>query len=509
MSALYKVISPVKPEKKTYRIIKFNNVLSGIEENNMELYYSPNCYNVDVSTGAVKPCFGFENAKYSIRHPNNNKLYEYEFPIDEMFFCTNGWVYRRIDYTTGLRDDRLVIVDVLGNLYQKKLYSDEGLVNTGKFNDNTINIEGLNYCYNGDDVMLFSTGDEKLYILNDATLTHIDNVPKLSSLCIHNERVFATISGEKNAVWFSEDFNPANWNVSLDEGGFIEFRDEGGSVNKVVSFLDYVYIFRDFSIHKLSAYGAQEDFILSRVYLNAGRIYPQTIAVCGDFIIFLTDSGLFKFNGYDISPLLTDIKELFDKGKYMVNNVACYHNGNYYLSTNFTLPGESYSYMGYLIPELSSVLSYNVFDNDFTITRGVDVRRFMPVELDNMNLLFALANHDDQSRYKVVVRCDENKYYDHILEKKWSTPYTDLGKPENIKRISSFLISGKGNITVTVNMDGQTKEMEITLIEGKPFSMKMNNKFSKISFTFTSRDNDFKIINFMMKVYFYEVSENG
>ena len=84
-----------------------------------------------------------------------------------------------------------------------------------------------------------------------------------------------------------------------------------------------------------------------------------------------------------------------------------------------------------------------------------------------------------------------------------------MGKPENIKRISSFLISGKGNITVTVNMDGQTKEMEITLIEGKPFSMKMNNKFSKISFTFTSRDNDFKIINFMMKVYFYEVSENG
>ena len=506
MKPIYKVVSPVKPKRHKFSVYKFNNIVSGVFENNMKMYYSPNCYNLDLSDGSVKPCFGFDYASYSIKKPGTNTEYTYSFPVEAMKLYVKGWVYRRIDYTTGTRDDRLVIFDISGKIWQKKLFSDDEMSLVATLQENSLNVDGINYCYNGNDVMLFTTGRSGIYILNDDTITNVTNIPKFSSLCVHNERVFATIAGTKNAVWFSDEFDPSNWKVSLTEGGFIEFKDEGGSVNRAISFLDYLYIFRDFTIHKLSAYGSQEDFVLSKLYCNAGRIYPKTIAVCGNFIIFLTDSGLFRFDGYGIYPILTEIKDLFDENKDKSDNVACYHDGKYYLSTNFKLNGESYSNVGYLVPKLTSVLAYDVFDKTFTITRGVEVSEFMPIALENANLLFAMVNHDDSDRNKLAVKTDENKVYTYQLEKKWSTPYTDLNESDKVKRLVSVAFTGNGNMTLSINCDGETHDYTFNMI-GKTVKIKPNLKFEKISLSFKSNDNNFKVENFAMTVDFYEKME--
>ena len=95
------------------------------------------------------------------------------------------------------------------------------------------------------------------------------DAPKISSMALHYERLFATVDGEKNSVWFSDDLDPTNWSMSLDEAGFIELIDERGALLKVVSFLDYIYIFREYGISRLTAYGDQTSFSVSNLFVSS------------------------------------------------------------------------------------------------------------------------------------------------------------------------------------------------------------------------------------------------
>lgn len=137
----------------------------------------------------------------------------------------------------------------------------------------------------------------------------------MTSMCVHAERIFATVSGEQNKVWFSADFNPENWKVSGDGAGYIDFDDEGGKVIKVVKFLNYVYIFRDFGVERLTAFGAQTDFSVSKIYTASARIYPDTIVPLGDSIVFLTEEGLKCLDGYNVQNIFADLSDFCRRTK--------------------------------------------------------------------------------------------------------------------------------------------------------------------------------------------------
>ena len=67
-----------------------------------------------------------------------------------------------------------------------------------------------------------------------------------TSMDIHYERLFVTTTNEKSKVLFSDDLDPTLWSIDLSEAGFIEMVDERGALNRVISFNDYLYIFRDY-----------------------------------------------------------------------------------------------------------------------------------------------------------------------------------------------------------------------------------------------------------------------
>ena len=116
---------------------------------------------------------------------------------------------------------------------------------------------GVPYNYNGRNVMIFSKSGGGICIFDGTKLTIVPDAPEITSMCIHFERLFVTTPGYRNTLWFSDDFNPTNWNVSLTEAGFIEMDDPGGDLIKVVSFGDYLYVFRSFGITRISAYTDQ------------------------------------------------------------------------------------------------------------------------------------------------------------------------------------------------------------------------------------------------------------
>ena len=66
--------------------------------------------------------------------------------------------------------------------------------------------------------------------------------------------------------------------MSMDQGGYIS-PDEGGRAQKVVSFNDYVFIFREYAIHRLTAYTDLTEYKLIKTF-HQQQDYPDTVQIC-------------------------------------------------------------------------------------------------------------------------------------------------------------------------------------------------------------------------------------
>ena len=210
------------------------------------------------------------------------------------------YFYRRFDPVIG-NDDRVVVYCL-----DKKLY--ECPVGGGTFTE-IPNVtlaeppEAECYNFNGTDVIIFSKSGGGIYIYDGTTTTAVNDAPIITSMCFHNERLFVTTGGADNALWFSDDFDPTNWNVSLTEAGFIDLNDFRGDMKRVVSFGDYLYVFRTFGITRITAYSDQRLFSAANVFQSSGKIYEKSITVCGNCILFMASDGLYRFDGVSATKI--------------------------------------------------------------------------------------------------------------------------------------------------------------------------------------------------------------
>ena len=247
--------------------------------------------------------------------------------------------YNRFDTINKKKDDRIVAYANDGGIYSLKLYDDS---------TNFTKIEGitftekpsfLSYKSYDDDVLLLSTKKDGLYILNGDEITFVDGAPSITSMCIHSERLFITTDSDENTVWFSDDFDLTNWFVSLDEAGYITLADSRGKMLQVFSFLNYLFVFREYGISRITAYGSQEDFSVDNLYSGHGKIYKNSITFCGNSIIFLASDGVYKFNGVECVKTLKE----FDNYLKGVDNFDCfgiYFDGELKLSLNAKIDGK-------------------------------------------------------------------------------------------------------------------------------------------------------------------------
>ncbi|HBP43817.1 MAG TPA: hypothetical protein DD621_04030, partial [Clostridiales bacterium] len=192
----------------------------------------------------------------------------------------------------------------------------------------------VNYNLNGvDSILICSTQGMYFWDQTKNTATKVGNAPKIKSMCLHYERLFATVDSDRNEIWFSDDLDPTNWNVSIEEAGFIKFNDDRGVVNKVVSFNDYVYVFREYGISRITAYAQQSEFNVAQLFVSSGKIYGNSVCVCGDKILMLTANGIYAFDGYNTTKINLNIDNLLDNTQN-INCQSCYCNGKYYLACN-------------------------------------------------------------------------------------------------------------------------------------------------------------------------------
>lgn len=481
----------------TNKYINYDSFLKGVntvyDESVLPSGYTRLSYNFDYSDGALKDGLGVSvpAVKYSNFSPEIKKLLDVPLHIG----VKGVWLFQTWHVTAKLYSPLIIIHSINNYFYYNRFYS---------ANTDWVKIEGLetadrvvvtSYNLNGVDTLLVFSESLGMYTwTEDMGAKKIESVPCISSMCIHNERLFVTSSENERRVWFSDDLNPTNFSVNLDEGGFIDLVDGFGRSNRVVSFEGYLYVFRDYNIARISAYAEQEGFSVNQLYVGSGRILKDTVALCGNKIMYLATDGLYSFNGSSSSKINLGINNIFDDNNESA--VAGFCNGAYYLSCrlNFdddpdnTLIGDK---------DNNALIKYDVNSGKLTILRGCNIRDISVI--NDIKSSFVLVAIVDGSLHRLGMIDNSGKIFDKVTDKVWITPESDFNYPDRYKLIKEIYLETRKDCIVRVMVDGKSKDYTVKGKEGLS-CIKPRLKGLKVSVSFVSKETDTRIANVQVRV---------
>lgn len=482
----------------TYKYINYSSFMKGVntvyDESVVPGGYSRLSYNYDYSDGALKDGLGISvpNVKYSNISPEYKKL----LSVPSGIMVRASWLFPTWHITAKVYNPIVVIYAYNHKFYYNNLHYSStewkeipGLTSTdAKPIVTSYNLNGV------DTLLVFSKSTGMFTWTEDSEAKKIEDVPCISSMCIHNERLFVTSYENERRVWFSDDLNPINFSVSLDEGGFIDLVDDFGRSNKVVSFEGYLYVFRDYNIARISAYAEQENFAVNQLYVGSGRILKNTVAVCGNKIMYLATDGLYSFNGSSSTKINLGINNIFDDNNESAIGGFC--NGCYYLACRLNFDDDpDNENIGDL--DNNALIRFDVNSKKLTILRGCDIRDISVI--NDTKSSFVLVSIKIGDVYSLGLIDNSGMIFDNITEKVWITPESDYNYPDRQKLIKEIYLETDKDCTIRVSVDGKVKDFNVKGKDGISV-IKPRLKGTKIAVSFLSKTTGTRIANVQVKV---------
>jgi len=416
---------------------------SSVDESVLPLHIAKRIYNFNISDGTLSDGYGMAR--------------DSRFPIA----ATNIWNYRFWHEESKSHRNILMASHTNGEIRflphgERNLTRLVGV----QFTSTPI---AVNYRLFGEDVILMTSETDGMFVWNGRDAAYkIEGAPSIRTLTMHFERMFVTTAGEANAVYFSDDLDPTNWGMELNEGGFIQFMDEMGSSNKVISFLNHVYVFRDYGISRITAFGDQSEFSATNLFTSSGRIYGKTPTACGDRIMFLASDGIYMFDGISTIPVAGHLKGLI---KHSPNAVATYHDGKYFLSLNLDIGTPSADNRN------NSFISIDLKSGLVNVTHGIGPTAFNSIDGN----LFAISHGTIGT-----INNSARNAGDIALRKSYVSPLIDLGTDE-IKTIREFYIDSTVPFQLTLFSETTSRTLSVTPRVGIT-RLRMNFRGRKLGF---------------------------
>lgn len=436
--------------------------------------FSHESWNFNVSTDALTDGEGLRPFTLPIRDGNALSL-----PLGRR--AVKCYFYRKYDKNAQKADDRLLAYASDGKVYDAPISGEKGFTAIPDIAFDSPPV-GANFRYGDEDVYLLCGKDGKLVVYGGSGRpTVVVDSPYVTSMAVHGERLFVTCAEQPTVLRFSDDFDPTNWYVSLDEAGYVDFPDERGNLLSVRSFLGYLYVFREYGITRLDAEGAQSGFSANQLYVASGKIYGETVCVCGDRIVFLASDGLYEFDGITARKVLDGIAPLFAKDN--LDAVGAYAHGKYYLACN-VLDEEN---------TIRAVLSYDVSSGSFYLMRGFDVQNFVEIRAGGEEELGVVLRSG-----KLAFRADQcTDDSGKNLEKVWRSPMSDFGVYGERKRLEKLCFFSDGDVTVKVETEKASRQF---FVRGKSglITLKPNVTGSVFRLTFSSETLGARIVRPVM-----------
>lgn len=485
---------------ETLRKQKLTSFANGInvdyDENLLPIRYAKNTFNFDFTDGALKdgiginaPAFKYDSLDLSLV---KNLNYPNSYPV------LGCWYFNMWDNVANMYTPYILIYMGDGKIYYNYLNDHYGTVYEAigmTFEDLPIVTQ---YNLNGEDVLLIFGEKEGMYVYKPTTKAKkIENVPAISSMAVHYERLFITTVGEKKSIWFSDDLDPTNFNVSSSEGGFIEMVDDFGKLNKVLSFKNYLYVFRDYNIAKVSAFANQNEFSVNQLYVSNGQIFDKSVVVCGNKILFLAQDGIYSFNGNSCAKLSLNIDKMFE-GVDNRKSIAGYSDGYYYLACRLNfLDNEKVGCENQDNFVNNALLKINVTTGQLSILRGYDITNINVIKDILDNYVIVVVRKD---RARTLGMIDSSgEFFGEPTYKVWESAKTDLGYPDKMKIINEISLDTLADCTIEISYDDNCKKYKL---KGKSKNQVIRPyvKGYKIAYKIISNSKNNRISNPEIKV---------
>ena len=467
-----------------------SGMTSEVDEGILSYKYAKRCYNYKVESGALKDGIGFE--PLTLPKSRDNPSDERTIVMEPGQKVEKMWLYTYFDQDKKQADYKILYYNNgqirWMNIYSISIYT--GILASVIYNTSVPN--AINYRLDGKDWIIFSSPTDGMWKYNvDYMAQRVENGPSLVSMCLHYERLFAILEdGERHRLTFSANLDPTNFNASLNEGGFIDMQDDRGRLIKVVSFNDYVYVFREFGVARVSAYGDQTTFSVTQLFASSSKIYANSICVCGDIILLLTRDGLYSFNGSTTSKITLGVESLFE-GIVNEDCASVYHNGKYYLALRLNFDdGEKIGCENYADGYVNNaIIELDLKTGDISITRGVDVCSMLLV--DDGEICKLLACFNGEHAKDIGQMTHDGKFFGTPLKKCWVSPKSNLGYPTQVKRIKEVFVKTKSPCEVKITTESTSKTFSL---EGSNVTQRLRpNIFGEqveVSFISESKDTD-------------------
>lgn len=475
----------VKNKKPKRKNIEFSIFADGIENLDDSVAKPNSCksfYNLSFIDGALKTGLGFSDLSVpsSETDLDNQHTFNFAEKLDEI---KGIWLDRWFNTADGKYRYQLIMMDSAFNLFAIQLIDNYNGVIFAKYQGlKTAPTFQCAYRIENQDCCLFFTEEGMLY-LSMQQQNLIDKVPAMISCVVHYDRFFGVTNKNRNTLIYTANLNLKNWDEA--QSSTIEFLDNRGSFTKLVAFNDYVYLFRENGITKISIYNSKDDFSFTHLYNSSSKIYENSVCVCGDKIFFATRDGLHTFNGNSVNKILDNYDVYFKNLDNSNCSSACL-DGKYYLATKCAFAGDEK--VGCESGDFVNNVLFEIDINSFAVNicRGVDIRKLLAVDNPYLSKLCACFYNENKQRIGQLER--GGKIFESANAKQWKSHQTDLGE-SGLKRIKEILITTKYPCTVKVTSDMEEKIFEFdgnANLQRK----KANLKGNVFQFTFETKDTN-------------------
>lgn len=482
-----------KSQKKEYSYDLLGNNQKSEKDDNVLKYSEPKViFNYINEDGALRAGYGFEN----LCMPTSKSDLESETQISVRGNAVRGlWQIKWYDSTTSHTDK-----------YYLFYFNDENLICYDNILDNRYITLIVNntftevptatyYRHDSEDSLLLSGEGSNLMLISGGGVSQSENNKKIVSCCTHYGKLFAITREKRGNLIYTENTNILSWTTEGLED--LDFGDGRGNLNKIISFDDYLFLFRDFGITKVSIYG-NDEFSISHMYFSDSYIYPNSIVQDGDYVYFLTKSGLKVFNGSSVKDVNIDCMSYVNACENSNCSATCFE-GKYFLACRGDFgDDEVIGCEGFENGYINNMLLvYDISNGHTEITRGVDIHQLLALNNPFKSKLIACFNNEHIGKIGQLTK--DGQLFGESLKGLISFARTDFGKPDVKKRIRSILIKSDKNCSVFIENEDKTYEFSIS---GKNKIQKIRANILGKSFgvRIEAEDNETKINKFVLQV---------
>lgn len=429
----------------TYNVNTFEGFDAETPASALNTRYCSYGYNIFINSGKIKKMFGIGDPTY--KTSEGTVLLPSLAPYSEQIIKLA--YFRR----TNPIDDQVLVYGSGGHVFYANLCNPQsnyikldGIENVGA------PPEFINYYFEGKDTMLiFWSGG--LSVFDGSSVVTYDQAKPLISACMHFDRVFGIDASNQNTLHFSAQLQPDKF-LPEEGGGSISLMDEGGKLQKIISMGGYLYLFREFSVSRLTAYANPEDYVLTGLFRTHELIVPGSIAVNNDSVTFFAGNNLYLFNGSSLRKVHPGLTALIDSTEYAS---SCFFNGKYYCAVKLKTEGEligDESTLG--VAYNNGVIVIDSMTDGEGIFRGADIVGFLPVLSSKINEIFLV--YGNARLYRPGRITDDGKLYGAVLPKLWRSPAVNFNDPARVKHLRRVYIKTNTDLSVNVSQDGIESE---------------------------------------------------